>query len=497
MIGTLKSLFPSTSDPNIAWVGLRLLKEQAAWRTVRDGRPETSRLSEDCGLFVEVLVEGQFAYAATNVLTKEAVRDAFERAVAQAKLASAYKVFSFSPVVRPPSRGKWISPGVDSHGERSVGDDFAMLVELSNELSKAPAVSSASFSSGGPAPESTAIVKAVAELSWLRAETSFLSSSGAEFEQTQLISHVHLECVAQKGNTVQRRTYGGPRGQTCQAGDDLFHAARLLGEAQRVREQALELAHAPNCPSGSTWLVLAPDQMMLQIHESIGHPLELDRILGDERNYAGSSFVSLSDFGTLQYGSDKLNVTFDPGVPGELASYGFDDTGAPATREYLIQNGKLLRGLGGLESQARAKVPGVANMRATSWNRPAIDRMANINVEPGNSTFDELLSGIEHGVYMESNKSWSIDDYRNKFQFGCEYARLIENGKLTSVVRNPNYRGITQSFWHALHKVGDTSTQGIFGTPNCGKGEPNQVIRVGHASPTCVFRNVDVFGGES
>ena len=235
--------------------------------------------------------------------------------------------------------------------------------------------------------------------------------------------------------------------------------------------------------------------MLLQIHESIGHPLELDRILGDERNYAGSSFVKLSDFGTLQYGAPLLNVTFDPTVRGELASYGFDDNGLPATREYLIKEGKLLRGLGSSESQMRAGVPGVANARATSWNRPPIDRMANINLEPGDCSFAAMISDIEDGIYMESNRSWSIDDYRNKFQFGCEYAKCIENGKLTTTLRNPNYRGITNQFWHSLVKVGNQETVGVFGSPFCGKGEPNQIISVGHASPACLFQNIEVFGG--
>jgi predicted Zn-dependent protease len=238
-----------------------------------------------------------------------------------------------------------------------------------------------------------------------------------------------------------------------------------------------------------------PDQMMLQIHESIGHPLELDRILGDERNYAGWSFVSLEDFGKLQYGSSLMNVTFDPTVRGEFASYAFDDCGNPATREYLIQNGVLKRALGGLESQVRAGVSGVANSRASSWNRAPIDRMANINLEPGDHTFEEIISSVERGVLMESNRSWSIDDFRNKFQFGCEYGKLIENGKITKTLRNPNYRGITVPFWRSLKKVGDRATLGIYGTPNCGKGEPNQSIRVGHASPVCLFENIEVFGG--
>jgi predicted Zn-dependent protease len=269
----------------------------------------------------------------------------------------------------------------------------------------------------------------------------------------------------------------------------------LAQQADKVALQLHELLEAQECPTETAHLVLSPDQMMLQIHESIGHPLELDRILGDERNYAGSSFVKLEDFGRLKYGSEILNVTFDPSVEHEYASYRFDDSGHPAQREFLIERGILKRGLGSLESQARSGVPGVANQRASSWNRAPIDRMANINVEPGDKSFDQIISGIERGVYMESNKSWSIDDYRNKFQFGCEYARLIENGKLGRVLRNPNYRGVTSDFWGKLVAVGDASTLGVFGTPYCGKGEPNQSIRVGHASPVCAFAGVEVFGG--
>jgi predicted Zn-dependent protease len=235
--------------------------------------------------------------------------------------------------------------------------------------------------------------------------------------------------------------------------------------------------------------------MMLQIHESIGHPLELDRILGDERNYAGWSFVQPADFGSLRYGSPLMNITFDPTLPSEFASYAFDDHGIPAAKEHLIRDGVLVRGLGSIESQTRSGVPGVANARASSWKRPPIDRMANINLEPGESSFEEIIGSVEDGVYMESNRSWSIDDFRRKFQFGCEFARKIENGKLTQVLRNPNYRGITLPFWRGLKKVGDRSTFQVYGTPYCGKGEPNQMMRVGHASPVCLFENVEVFGG--
>jgi predicted Zn-dependent protease len=243
-------------------------------------------------------------------------------------------------------------------------------------------------------------------------------------------------------------------------------------------------------------VLLAPDQMILQIHESIGHPLELDRILGDERNYAGTSFVTPEMFGSYRYGSELLNITFDPSRPEEFASYAFDDDGQAARREYLIHDGVLLRGLGGVTSQARLGVPGVANARAASWNRPPIDRMANLNLEAGRSRFEDMVASIDRGVYMQTNVSWSIDDSRNKFQFGCEWGQMIEKGKLTTVVKNPNYRGVSATFWRNLKMVGDAHTVEVLGSPYCGKGEPNQVIRVGHASPPCVFADVEVFGGE-
>jgi predicted Zn-dependent protease len=242
-------------------------------------------------------------------------------------------------------------------------------------------------------------------------------------------------------------------------------------------------------------LLLAPDQMILQIHESIGHPLELDRILGDERNYAGTSFVTPNMFGHYRYGSALLNVTFDPTRREQLGSYAFDDEGQPARKEFVIRNGILQRPLGGAMSQKRAGLQGVANARANGWNRPPIDRMANLNLEPGASTFDEMVAAVEYGVYMETNCSWSIDDSRNKFQFGCERGQLIENGRLGKVVKKPNYRGVSATFWRNLAMVGNADTFAVLGTPFCGKGEPNQVIRVGHASPACLFRHVEVFGG--
>ncbi|MCU0654395.1 MAG: TldD/PmbA family protein, partial [Polyangiaceae bacterium] len=278
---------------------------------------------------------------------------------------------------------------------------------------------------------------------------------------------------------------------------ELLEQAAFHGAGRRVAEEALTLLAAPRCPSGTMSLLLMPDQMMLQIHESIGHPLELDRILGDERNYAGTSFVTEEMFGTYRYGSELLDVTYDPTLPGELASFSFDDEGSPAEKAYLIRRGILERPLGGALSQQRLLGVGVATARASSWNRPPIDRMSNLNIEPGASSLQDMIASVERGVLMRTNTSWSIDDSRNKFQFGCEWGQLIEEGRLGAVVRNPNYRGISATFWRNLAAVGDSSTFEIHGTPFCGKGEPSQVIRVGHASPACLFREVEVFGGEA
>jgi predicted Zn-dependent protease len=320
--------------------------------------------------------------------------------------------------------------------------------------------------------------------------------------QAQQFVEPNLEATASDGSASQTRSLAGQYNGFCrQGGFEVVRASGLIGGGARVADEALRLLAAPECPTGVRDLLLAPDQMMLQIHESIGHPLELDRILGDERNFAGGSFVTLDMFGRYRYGSPLLDVSFDPGVPNELASYGGDDDGEAATKVWLIRAGILQRPLGGGLSRARAAARGVplegtANARAVGWHRAPIDRMANLNVEPGDTPLDAMIAGVARGVLMRTNVSWSIDDARNKFQFGCEWGQLIEDGRLTDVVRNPGYRGVSATFWRSLAAVGDRSTFEVLGTPFCGKGEPGQVIRVGHASPACLFRDVAVFGGE-
>lgn len=463
------------------WIGIRVVKETSSIRHVRDGLPQTNGKFSTSGAMLEVLVNGSLGYAATNSLSLQELQAAAQQAYKQALAASEWWVYPFQAArERPLAVGEYISPFVEPLDALTPGEINDLLVRICHTLKV-----------------SDQIVQTLATATTTEKETWFVSSNGSQVYQKFLFFRTHYGATAQDGAIIQQRTHNGWDANCYQGGMELFKQADLWQGVQQVGEQAVELLTAEECPTTRTNLVLAPDQMMLQIHESVGHPIEIDRILGDERNYAGGSFVNKTDFGNLVYGSPLMNITFDPTVRGEFASYGFDDTGAVATRENVIKEGVLLRGLGSLESQARTGIPGVACARACSWNRPAIDRMANLNLEPGLGSFAEIIADIEDGVYMESNRSWSIDDRRYKFQFGCEYAKLIENGKLTKTLRNPNYRATTPEFWSSLIKVGDSSTWEMYGTPYCGKGEPNQTISVGHGSPVCVFANIEVFGGGS
>jgi predicted Zn-dependent protease len=474
----MKRLLETALPPGAEWAGLRRVRKATRAYQAKDGRFESACDYADEGYAIEVLCAGQFGYACLSSPDPAALRAAAERALALARCAGGRAIFRFDASVRPPTIISWESPRLR---RAALGAD--LLSRQAVELSLAMKLSEK-------------IIQAVADIETIDVETEIVSTNGASMEQRAHIIGFGLQAIARDGNVTQRRTANGPRGRTVQGGYELLDFEAGKRDAVHVAEQALELLGAEECPTERADLVLAPDQMMLQIHESVGHPLELDRILGDERNYAGWSFVKLSDIGSLRYGSELMNVTFDPGVAGESASYAADDIGNPARKEYIVKDGILVRALGSLESQARSGKPGVANQRAQSWFRAPIDRMANLNMEPGSDRIEDIIGSIRRGVYMEANRSWSIDDYRNKFQFGCEYARLIEEGKLTKTLRNPNYRGVSATFWRNLFKVGDASTFGVFGTPNCGKGEPNQEITVGHASPTCAFRDVEIFGGE-
>jgi predicted Zn-dependent protease len=468
-----------TVAPAVDFCALRFVEESSEILTVRQDVPEPPQLSMDRGAMVTVIHQGGLGYAATSDLTPAGLREAAERARRLAQLTAGRSVVDYGRIAMPRPTGRYRSPVADDPARLTRREKIELLAGEAKDCRI-----------------DDRIVDWEASLWTTRTRQAYVTADGGEVEQEFHYLVPNMSATAHANGVTQTRTHAGRGNGYCrQGGLEVLDAFGLAGSGRTVAEGALELLAAPNCPSGTMDVLLMPDQMMLQIHESIGHPLELDRILGDERNFAGTSFVTLDMFGSYRYGSELLDVTFDPTRPEEFATYAWDDDGLAAERQYLIRKGLLERPLGGAVSQARAGIAGVANTRACAWNRPPIDRMANLNIEPGASTLEELVAGIGHGVMMRTNVSWSIDDSRNKFQFGCEWGRMIRDGKLAEVVRNPNYRGISATFWRSLTGVGDASTFEVMGTPFCGKGEPNQVIRCGHASPACRFSGVEVFGG--
>jgi predicted Zn-dependent protease len=458
-------------------VSLRVVAERGEILSARRDVVQPVRTSEDIGVMVTVHDRGGIGYGATCELTATGLRRAAERAREWAHRTADAGLLDPAALRREPVRGSYETPVRRPWGSVPLSERLELVERESRRLGGDPR-----------------ILDWFATLWWSELDTLWITLDGSRVHQRFEYLVPMLSATANAGAETQTRTFGR-HAYGRQGGLEVLDDVGFFEAAPTITAEAIELLDAPNCPSEICDLVLAPDQMIIQIHESIGHPLELDRVLGDERNYAGSSFVTVDMFGSYRYGSELLNVTFDPTRPGQLASYAFDDEGRPAERRYLIRAGILERPLGGASSQARAGIDGVANARASSWNRPPIDRMANLNLEPGASSFEEMVGAVERGVFMETNCSWSIDDSRNKFQFSCERGRLIRDGALGGVVRNPGYRGLSANFWHRLAAVGDERSLRVMGTPNCGKGEPNQAIRVGHASPAARFTNVDVFGG--
>jgi predicted Zn-dependent protease len=465
---------------------LRVSREHSELLSVRRGITQPPRCSDDDGAMVTVVAAGGQGYAATSDLSDSGLRAAIERARSWAERSAAFSAVDWKNVPRTQGSGTWRAPVARPWADVPLEEKLSLLHRADAALQAGDS-----------------IVEHAATLWHTRTATQLVTADGDIIDQRSELLVPDLAAVANAGTDTVSRSLAS-RGLCRQGGFELLGAyddagrhsggLDLIGEARRIGAEAAALLAAPICPVGTMDLVLDPDQMLLQIHESIGHPLELDRILGDERNYAGTSFVRPEMFGTYRYGSELLNITFDPTIAGEFAAYGYDDDGTAATRVHLIADGILQRPLGSAVSGARSGLPHVANARSSGWNRPAIDRMANLNLEPGDLSEAELIAGVERGILMRTNCSWSIDDSRNKFQFGCEAGWLIVDGVLQGMVRNPGYRGISATFWRSLDGVGDAASWRIYGSPFCGKGEPNQVIRVGHGAPICRFRGVEVFG---
>jgi TldD protein len=332
-----------------------------------------------------------------------------------------------------------------------------------------------------------------AQFQAFREVKTFASSEGSYIEQDILHTGAGIEAMASREGEVHRRSYPAPFGGNFRAGGwEFVESLDLVGNAERTGREALALLDARKCPSGRMDLVVGTNQLALQVHESCGHPTELDRVLGMEASYAGTSFLTPDKLGSFMYGSEAVNIVADSTVEGGLGTFGYDDEGVPARRVDLVKEGLFVGYQTSRETAVLFDQESSGNMRADGWGRIPLIRMTNINLLPGDWDFDELLADTKEGIYMETNKSWSIDDLRLNFQFATEAAWEIKDGELGDLLKYPSYTGITYEFWRSCDAVCDENHWEIWGVPNCGKGEPGQVARVGHGTSPARFRKVQV-----
>ena len=443
--------------------------------TVRNGSVNNVTEFEDEGCGVRVLVDGAWGFCGTQRTDGPGLDEAARLAVRMARAAAASNP---APVVLAPT------PAVTATYTTPVDiDPFA--VSLDRKIEMLLAADEGMTVAG--------ITTRLGSLGAVRHQQFFASSEGSRIEQTIIETGGGLDATATSPDEVQSRSYPNSFGrQQLTAGWECIDEMDLPGNAQRVAEEAVALLHAAPCPSGPMTLILDATQAALQVHESCGHPTELDRVLGYEAAYAGTSFLMPAMRGSFRYGSEHVTITADATAPRGLGTFGFDDEGVAAQRTVLIDQGRFTGYLTSRETASQFGESSGGTVRAESWNRLPLIRMTNINLEPGSSSLEEMIAGTEHGVYLETNRSWSIDDRRLNFQFGTQQGWEIRDGRRIRLVRNPLYSGNTPQFWNSCDAVGGVAEWSMYGVINCGKGQPGQLMHVGHGAAPCRFRDVEV-----
>jgi TldD protein len=454
------------------YADVRVMHRRYESMSARNGEVQELSQQEDAGIGVRALVGSSWGFYAVPDISDAAARNA---GAASAAIAAA------SATVPGPDAGLVPVPAqVDSWASACEVDPFGVSLSDKGDLLV------------GATAEAARHGADIAEGLYRMWETRkwFVSSEGHRIDQ-----HVR-ECGAGISATVvgdgetQRRSYPSYRGQYGTRGWELVTDLELVKHAGRIAEEARALLTAPPCPAGETTLILGSEQLALQIHESVGHAIELDRILGWEAAFAGTSWLDLNRLGELRYGSELMNITIDPTIPGALGSFGYDDEGTPAQARDAVRNGTWVGVLAGRDSAAVAGLDYGGSVRADGWSRLPMVRMTNVGLEPGPHTLDEMIAATDDGVLMDINRSWSIDDKRLNFQFGCEIGWEVRNGKLGRMLRNPTYTGIGPVFWRSMDMLSSEILP--WGTPNCGKGQPGQVGHTGHPAAPARFTNVRV-----
>jgi TldD protein len=443
---------------------------------VRNGRVAQVDSDMVAGIGVRVRVGGGWGFAATREDTSAGVQHALARALAIAESQPTAPAGPLAPV--EPARGHWSCGYEQDPLDVSLEDKLELLFAAEAALRCDPR-----------------IVRTDAECASRRVRTAFASTEGAACTQERVECGGSIAAIALDGAELQVRSYPSAHGGSAAcAGWEHLLGFDLVAHAPRVAAEAIELLTAPPCPAGRATLVLDGDQLALQIHESIGHALELDRMLLGEAAYAGTSWVSPSDLGTLRYGSEQLRITADATLAEGLGSFGWDDEGVAAARTPLIESGVLRAALSDRQSAAMIGLERSGGCaRADGFARQPIVRMTNVSIEPGSAgTLADLIADTGDGLYLETNRSWSIDDRRLQFQFATEVAREIRGGQLGRLLRNASYAGVTPRFWRGMDAVCSASEWRLRGLGNCGKGEPGQLMRVSHGAAPARFRDVEV-----
>jgi TldD protein len=454
----------------------RWVRQETESLTVTDDRVDDLEAEDSSGLGLRVLVDGCWGFAASAVLDPERVRDLGNGAVQIARAAASLRG---EPVRLAP-----LEPAVASWSTPVARDPFA--VPLADRVELLLAACEAQRRVAG-------LTHARATVDLWRRRTLFWSSEGARLDQTVTQTGAGIEAVAVGDGDLQQRSWPNSfRGQFLAGGWEVVEAADLVGNAPRVAHEAVDLLHAPELPERVTTVILDGQQLSLQVHESVGHPLELDRIFGTEAAYAGTSFVRPEDRGRLRYGSAVMSVTSDATTPGGLGTFGFDDEGVPARRTPLVAGGMLEGFLTSRETATALGGTSGGAMRADGWGNPPLIRMTNVNLEPGEGSLDDLVADTADGLLLSVNRSWSIDDRRVNFQFGVEAAWEIHRGRLGRLYKNATYDGRTTDFWGSLDAVCGPEAWVVWGVTNCGKGQPFQIGRVSHGAAPGRFRGVHV-----
>jgi TldD protein len=460
----------------VTYADIRVVHRQFEEIAVKNGRVDALTRDEDLGFGIRVLFQGAWGFACSSKTTKTEMEKTLDRAWKIARESSKIKEKEILIPAGPGVVARYQTPfAVDPLGV-PIEQKIRLLLESDALLRRNPKVKISEAFLGAYANEKT-----------------FASTEGSFIEQKIVECGAGISATAIEGSEVQVRSYPNSfRGNFATRGYEWIEGLKIPDHAERIAEEAGQLLSAKPCPSGFTTVILDGAQLALQVHESIGHPIELDRILGTEASYAGTSFLGLDKVGGFQYGSEKVNIAADATVPGGLGTFAFDDEGIKAQRTPIITEGRLVNLLTSRETAPLLGKESNGTMRADGWNRIPLIRMTNINLEPGDWTLEGMIADTEEGLFLSTNRSWSIDDQRINFQFGTEVGWEIRKGKLGAMVKNPTYTGITPVFWNCCDAVADREHWQMWGTPNCGKGEPGQVAHVGHGTAPARFRKVRV-----